>query len=129
MRARQVFSAVLGVLLVAPAASADPYYAVNLGPSGFDYSVAYGVSESQQVGVGRVGPYGSSEHALLWSGTAASVIDLNPSGFSSSWATGVSGTQQVGVGYGGATGGNRQHALLWSGTAASVIDLNPSGFR
>jgi hypothetical protein len=62
---------------------------------------------------------GGNSHALLWSSTAASVVDLNPSGFISSYANGTSGGQQVGY---GTTGGN-YHALLWSGTAASAVDL------
>ncbi len=68
------------------------------------------------------------EHALLWSGTAASAVDLNPSGIDLVYAYGISGGQQVGSGYGSATGGIIYHALLWSGTAASAVDLNPSGF-
>jgi hypothetical protein len=73
---------------------------------------------------GQVG--NGSGHALLWTGTAASVVDLNPSGFDSSQAYGVGGGQQVGEGI--PSGGGAFHALLWSGTAASAVDLNPSGF-
>jgi hypothetical protein len=36
------------------------------------------------------------DHALLWSGTAGSVVDLNPSGYGVSIAWGVSGSSQVG---------------------------------
>jgi hypothetical protein len=79
------------------------------------------------VGYGSGAATGSYEHALLWSGTAASAVDLNPSGLRHSWAYGVSGSQQVGYGEGAATG-NYDHALLWSGTATSAVDLNPGGF-
>jgi hypothetical protein len=63
-------------------------------------------------------------HAVLWTGSPASVVDLHPSGFDTSYATGVSSGQQVGEGF---TGG-QYHALLWTGSAASVVDLHPSGF-
>lgn len=62
-------------------------------------------------------------HALLWSGSASSVVDLHPIGFENSSATGISGGQQVGSGNGSATGGE-YHALLWSGNANSVVDLH-----
>jgi probable HAF family extracellular repeat protein len=89
-----------------------------------------GVSGGQQVGFG----FGFDEHgtfvshALLWTGSAASVVDLHPSGFTGSLASGVSGSQQVGVGQGFDTS---LHALLWTGSAESVVDLNaflPTGF-
>jgi hypothetical protein len=91
-----------------------------LNPSGFDSSEAYGISGTHQVGVGWVG---GKEHALLWSGSAASCVDLNPSGFNESGCIGTNGTQQVGDGYGSATGG-KDHALLWSGSADIYVDLH-----
>jgi hypothetical protein len=116
----------LGGLLGAQAQAATSYTAIDLNPSGFDMSYAYGTSGTQQVGWGY--PTGSGvEHALLWSGSAASYVDLNPSGFTESQAFGISGTQQVGYGYGSATGGVT-HALLWNGSADSYVDLNPRGF-
>lgn len=63
---------------------------------------------------------GNGNHALLWTGDAASAVDLHPAGFFSSKALGVSNDSQVGVGDG--------HALLWRGTAASVVDLHPPNF-
>ena len=69
-----------------------------------------------------------SRHALLWNGTAASLVDLHPAaGFTNTEATGVSGNVQVGFGRGAATS-HIDHALMWNGTAASVVDLTPSGF-
>jgi hypothetical protein len=98
---------------------------IDLNPSGFGNSYAYGVSGSQQVGGGRGDATGDWDHALLWSGTAGSYVDLNPTGFTWSVATGVSDGHQVGYGGGWLWG----HALLWSGTADSYVDLNPpSGF-
>jgi hypothetical protein len=69
-------------------------------------------------------------HALLWRGSAASVVDLNPRGFVESLVHGTNGEEQVGIGDGPATGGEG-HALLWRGSAASVVDLHaflPPGF-
>ena len=101
---------------------------VDLNPSGFNYSYAYGTSGTQQVGYGYGPATGGNgfTHALLWSGTAASYVDLNPSGFDNSYANGISGTQQVGYGHGEAMSG--YHAMLWTGLAESYVDLNPSGF-
>ncbi len=116
---------------------------VDLHPSGFDISHAWGVGGGQQVGLGvRPVPrelwakYGSSEdRALLWRGTAASVVDLTPSGLGSSRtlvvypgiipsvAFATNGEEQV-----GRAGGR---AVLWRGSAASIVDLHaflPPGF-
>jgi hypothetical protein len=60
-------------------------------------------------------------HALLWSGTADSVIDLNPSGYRRSAANGNDDRYQVGYGY---NSGFNTRALLWSGSADSAIDLH-----
>ena len=98
------------------------YTAIDLNPSGFDYSCAYGTSGTQQAGSGTMA---GEEHALLWNGSAASCVDLNPSGFYSSAVYGSGGTQQVGWGAGLSTGG--YHALLWNGSAASYVDLDPTG--
>jgi hypothetical protein len=105
---------------------------IDLNPSGVDWSWAYGISGTQQVGAGFVfdSVAGFNNHALLWSGTAESCVDLNPSGFTISYAYGTNGTQQVGFGSGTATG-NETHALLWSGSTDSLIDLHdflPAGF-
>jgi hypothetical protein len=85
-------------------------------------SEAVAVSGNSQVGVGFGGAI-SSRHALLWHGTAASVIDLHPPMYYDIYASGVFGETQVG--YGRVTENSRFHALLWNGTAASVIDLHP----
>ncbi|HYE15968.1 MAG TPA: hypothetical protein VD968_16115, partial [Pyrinomonadaceae bacterium] len=116
--------------------------AVNLNPDGFYRSFAKATDGVRQVGYGG-GPatggcyfytdygYSCGSHALLWSGTAESVVDLHPpTDFYYSAAYGIHGNQQVGwgyfskyiIGYGRMAG---NHALLWSGTAASVVDLHP----
>jgi hypothetical protein len=66
-------------------------------------------------------------HALLWSGTAASAVNLHPAGYDASAAYGVSGAYQVGDGF-SPTSGGFSHALLWNGSAASAVDLHPAGF-
>ena len=112
--------------VVSPAYAAT-YTATILQPTGIDGSYAFGVAGGSQVGQGYGPSTGNNAHALLWSGTAASMVDLNPTGFNNSYAWGNSVTNQVGYGS-GIGSGNNDHALLWSGTAASAIDLHPSGF-
>jgi hypothetical protein len=97
---------------------------VDLHPSGFDHSYAFAVAEGNQVGIGETLATPSRNHALLWSGTADSVVDLHPVGFDHSGAKDVFGKSQVGGGSVGESG----HALLWTGTATSVVDLHPAGF-
>lgn len=93
---------------------------INLDPSG--KSVAYDIYGSSQVGDGEIA---DQWHALLWHGTAESVVDLHPQGYSKSIANAVTETSQAGA---GRTSLNAPyHALLWHGTAESVVDLhNPA---
>ena len=94
-----------------------PGQLIPLGyPSGWQGSLVYGVSGNQQVGTG-VAP-DSNSHALLWEGTAASVVDLTPGTIG--WADATDGAQQVGFTRGG--------AALWAGTAASYVSLAPSAY-
>src|ERR1044072_7039210 len=99
------------------------YQFVDLSPVNYSPSSASGIANGQQGGNGRLG---SSYHALMWSGSAASVKDLNPAGDSESYIEAISGGRQAG--YGIPSGATNSHALLWSGTAASVVDLHPAGF-
>jgi hypothetical protein len=108
-----------------PSARAATYSFTDLSASQFMETLGYGVSSGQQFGYGYTSGQ-SGDHALLWSGTAGSVIDLNPSGFLYTYGCGISGGQEVGYGAPPAAGGI--HALLWSGTPESVVDLNPSEF-
>ena len=98
---------------------------VDLNPPGYEDSIAYDVSDDQQVGE-AVWSQSGRIRAVLWSGTAESVVDLHPSGFSSSRARGIWGDHQVGYAHTGIAG--NFHALLWSGTAESAVDLHPVGF-
>jgi hypothetical protein len=106
---------------------------VDLHNSKFITTVAYGISGARQVGFGYLQvPAGHgvsvfANHALMWSGSASTMVDLHPAAFSNSFARGLNATRQVGYGYTGTT----YHALVWSGTAASVVDLHqfvPAGF-
>ncbi|MGA2582381.1 MAG: PEP-CTERM sorting domain-containing protein [Tepidisphaeraceae bacterium] len=104
--------------------------AAALGPTGYMYAEANGTDGPQQVGDAYTASQLRSDHALLWSGTAASVVDLTPTNASleitDSVAYGVSGGQQVGYGWGGdGISQVANQALLWTGSAASAVDLGP----
>jgi probable HAF family extracellular repeat protein len=113
-------------ILISPA-HAVTYTATLLHPDDFIESSAIGVSNASQVGNGNSPDFAGPAHAMLWTGSAASVVDLNPTDFFSSYATGATTTTQVGYGSGTTTGFNN-HAVLWTGTAGSVVDLHPAGF-
>jgi len=123
------------VVLAALSAACAParaltYTATLLHPTGYAGSAATGASGTFQVGYGAGSgiPTGTGQdHALLWNGSAASMVDLNPAGFEYSEAVAVSGNLQAGSGKGPATS-NQFHALIWNGTAQSYLDLNPTGF-
>ena len=88
-----------------------------------DLTLMDGVPANATDGVQQVG---GSGHALLWSGTAASVIDLHPTGFVSSQGYGVASSQQVGAGQIQQGTSLITHALLWNGTANSAVDMQPT---
>jgi hypothetical protein len=99
------------------------YVAIDLHSSGYTYTQGHGTANGQQVGWS----YGDIEspgvhHALLWRGSAPSIVDLHPNGFTYSWAYATNGTIQVGSGN---PPGQITHALKWSGSADSVVDLDP----
>lgn len=109
--------------------------AVSLNPSQklgkFQGSTALDVRGGQEIGFGTVGPDGKM-HALLWTGSADSVVDLTPHqlGVTDAAAQGTNGLEQAGVGWIGGYG-NIEHAFVWSGTADSAVDLHavlPSDF-
>src|SRR5262245_18045316 len=83
------------VLAMTHSTDAVPYKATLLHPAGVDSSAAYTVAGASQVGLGRTD---GQVHALLWYGTAASVVDLNPNGYDSSIATGIADGKQIGNG-------------------------------
>ena len=77
---------------------------MDLNPLGYNDSRISAMTATQQVGDGWVGPMGaigSVRHALVWSGTADSVVDLNqflPAGYTHAVATGIDANGNV-VGY------------------------------
>ena len=89
-------------------------YWVKLHPIGFISSKAYGTAGGEQVGVGFTGDH---DHALLWHGTAASVLDLHaflPPGFVSSSASSIDAAGNiVGVATTGSEQWSPSHAILW----------------
>jgi hypothetical protein len=99
---------------------------VDLNPTGFDFSYAFGVSGNNQVGFGAGTATGGPFHALLWHGTAESVVDLNPAGFAGSFAFRAFGDNIVG--YGGNNGFAQNRALLWQGAAHTVVNLHPAQY-
>ena len=101
---------------------------VDLHPSTFRVSHAYAIGGNQQVGNGYIQtPDGIANHAMLWSGTAASFVDLNGS-FAGSNADGTDGVHQVGFGFGPTTDFS-PHATLWSGSASGVVDLHAGTYN
>jgi hypothetical protein len=110
---------------------------VDLHPAGnWTDSIARAIAGDQQVGniayyfQGNESSPQSVEHAALWRGSAASVVDLHPSGIGCerSYARDTDGNRQVGNGYFPTPNTAPYRALLWSGTAASVVVLHPAGY-
>ena len=63
---------------------------------------------------------GSSWHAAVWSGSAASMSEIHPAGYTSSHITGAGDGQVVGqVEVGGV-----QAAALWAGRSAAIVELH-----
>jgi hypothetical protein len=90
---------------------------IDLHPAGYVDSIATAFSQGRQVGYGT--PTGGGGHALLWSGSAASVVDLNGDATGSS-ALDIDGNIEV--------GDANAHAALWPALSpGGRIDLNPSG--
>ena len=90
--------------------------AVILTPAGYAKSRAYGVRSGKQVGFAREQPMGvDGDHAMLWSGSAASAIDLHfllPNGYASSRAYAIDDAGHV---FGAAfhAGDDKWHAIKW----------------
>jgi hypothetical protein len=107
----------------------DGWSWLDLHPPKASISVAYDVSDGQQVGsvdfaiVKGRRLQGYVRHASLWSGTAESWVDLHPKGYNQSEARGIShgyqaGSAQVDSFF------DIWHAGMWSGTPGSWVDLH-----
>lgn len=130
---------------LSPAATAAGYTLIDLHPpTGFSLSIAFGISRGKIVGTGYTG---SVYHALLWSGSAGSVVDLHPVspfpcaagyywpsstciGAYTSAADGIDGDQIAGFAGVNVQAPNSSsfitnpHRLLWS-SDGSVVSLQP----
>jgi hypothetical protein len=116
--------------------SANSY--TDLHPAGnWNDSIARAIAGTQQVGNINLYIQGQEsspiiiEHAALWAGTAASVVDLHPplSGCERSYGNDTDGSHQVGQCYFNTPNTTAPYrALLWSGTAASAVVLHPAGY-
>ncbi|MGB7925063.1 MAG: hypothetical protein WCF57_17615 [Pyrinomonadaceae bacterium] len=107
-----------GVATVAQAqtpSAARHYTMIDLTPAGSTTSSAAGIFGAQQVGTAAFGATTSVNHAVLWNGSASSVVDLGVG-----TASAIRDGQQV--------GSANNHAALWSGTADSRVDLNPANW-
>jgi hypothetical protein len=82
------------------------YSATDLHPVNYVTSRARGASSGHQAGQGTLDGRG---RALLWFGTAESVIDLTPAGYTISSADAIDGNMQGGFAY----NGSQSHAMLW----------------
>jgi hypothetical protein len=103
---------------------------VSLHPaSGYSESAAVSIDGDRQAGWGLVS---GNRHALMWSGTADSVVDLHPAGYLSSMIHGASGGRQFGSAVRLVTAVDRpQYAMVWDDTAGSAINLGellPAGY-
>ena len=101
---------------------------VNLQPVAYTASAVQGISPDQQVGYGVTTQKDTDggdfvSHALLWTGSAASVVDLNPSDKVGSFANAVRNGVQVGQFY-NLNLTNIYMACVWKGTAASMVNLD-----
>jgi hypothetical protein len=105
--------------------NADGFEITDLNPKGYEKSLAMGCSDGKQVGYGT--PKGARKDvALLWSGSAASVIELRAKDAeleTSAYAI----AKGVQVGYSGGQG--RQRAMLWRGSTESALDLHPESTK
>ncbi|MCL2330479.1 MAG: hypothetical protein FWC56_04160, partial [Phycisphaerae bacterium] len=101
--------------------------AISLHSDPYSLTEAWGTDGQHQVGQGKKD---GNFHALMWAGTAESVVDLSSANFVSSRAIGTVGGKQIGSGIVPSAGvdGPKSHAILWNGTAADFTDLNPGGF-
>lgn len=115
-------SPLCGLVTVTVAQTPSParhYTMIDLTPAGSTTSAAAGINGTQQVGTAgfRTTATGqtSLNHAVLWNGSASSMVDLGVG-----TGAAIRDGQQV--------GSANDHAALWTGTADSLVDLNPANW-
>jgi len=101
------------------------YIAIDLNVGSYGSTTGRAIGDGEQAGGSCSGHTTCTSHALLWRGSASTIVDLQPDGFIASVAVATSGGVQVGAGQ---TTSGRTHALKWAGSAGSVVDLDPTGF-
>jgi uncharacterized membrane protein YgcG len=100
--------------------------ATDLHPAGYITSLALSTDDTQQCGY-AYSVASSGNHAMLWSGSAASAVDLHTI-YTWTYCSGNHNGQQVGFGERPVYFTTTQHAMLWTGSAASAVDLHPVAF-
>jgi len=100
--------------------------ATDLHPAGYSSSMALSTDDTQQCGYAYSNA-SFGNHAMLWSGSAASAVDLHTF-FTWTYCSGNHAGQQVGFGERPVYFTTTQHAMLWTGSAASAVDLHPIAF-
>jgi hypothetical protein len=122
MNPQQPQARLLGAVLLL--AATHPAYTqittyTDLHPEDLRSSNIIGMAGGHQVGFGL--NWSRRFHALLWKGTAESMIDLTPPIWPNAWATDTDGPQQVGyvfaVGMAGQNLPSQRHAALWEESA------------
>jgi hypothetical protein len=106
--------------------------AVNLHPSEYDSSEAFGGGGQQQVGYvegefmcPQCG-FIPHQHAGVWTRTATSFKRLHATDHQFVRALGTDGIHQVGEGFNRTTG--ELNALLWNGPGSMAVNLHPAGY-
>ncbi len=136
LNTQSMVTSTLLMLAASQAVRAD-YTAINLTPTVTSsgqptYTNAYGLAAAGGGAGGVQGGFASDnvpvsasppDHALIWSGTAASFVDVNPTGAASSDIYAVSATTQVGD----AVLATGQTAGYWNGSASSFTALPTGG--
>ena len=107
----------------------------DIHPPSWAMSIVMAMAGNQQAGIGvpvLSADASTGSHAVIWSGTAASVVDLQPSSLVSSAATCTNGFMQGGYGVVRAKTSGKvkttppNHAVVWFGSASSMLDLHPA---
>lgn len=95
--------------------SSSPLGVVDLHPAGFTFSLVQGMNAEQQVGIAVIAATGQ-EHAMLWSGSAASAVDLHEL-LPPALRVGRSiayGIDEQGNVFGRVSAPDGDHAILWA---------------
>ena len=87
------------------------------------WTQAFATDGTRQGGWGQFPSFGYQLRALMWSGSAASVIDMHPPGAGESTIRGMASTAQVGWGI----FNGQDRGLVWRGAPASCVDVHPPG--